>query len=162
MITQFKIFENIAEDYKIFMDILRNHSLHGIEKYNLVEKYIEDGRDIEALDNDTTILMSAVSYGESVIVKKLIDAGADVNNGTEWSNPLMRFGESFYKYNDLEMLKILLDADAKIITNGIGNNFITELHDDFYEKEVLYYMKTKFPEKYKEYMKMIQVKKFKI
>jgi len=162
MITEFKLFENIFEDYKIFMDILRNRNLMFNERLEQVKKYIDDGRDIEAKTNDSTIMMSAISYGRSDIVKLLIENGADVNHGTEWSDPLIRFGTNFYKYNDLEMLKILLDADAKIKTNDIGSNFITELKDDFYEKEVLHYLKTKYPNKYRDYMKLKNVKKFKI
>jgi len=147
MITKFKIFEN-KEPLSI------NILLINFSDWNYIERWLEAGGDIDAQDSRDgwNLLLLNVNINYTFIVKDLLALGANPNvQNHNGSTPLMMS-------RNFDIMKMLIDAGADWnIQNNTGKDFLDFLND--YEKE---YIIKKYPEKYKEYLKNKQVKKFKI
>lgn len=66
----------------------------------------------EVITYNTTPLCNAISKGDLETVKKFIEYGADVNETTNGTTPLMLAA----RYNRVEIIKLLLDKGARLET----------------------------------------------
>ena len=120
MITNFKIFENNEQDLKtIFDDLNRGNQID----YDLIDKYIEDGNDIDVVFQGNTLLTLACITNNDVVVDTLIKADADLNLTDEnYKTPPLLYTAS-NGYVDLTLKLIKAGADI----NSTDNEGVTPL-----------------------------------
>jgi len=91
---------------------------------NQIKKYIEEGGNINAKDeDDNTPLHHACENNLLEVVKKLVDKGADVNFQNEYGDTPLHYASS---YSDLEIIECLVDNGANV--NAKDKDHFTPLH----------------------------------
>ena len=184
MITKFKLFEKLYNIDALFGSVLLN-KINNIKEYinnggdinltfetgenmlmvaarngytNFVKYLIEEGIDLNMIDylNRTTIILlcsvNLISNSKE-IVKLIIDADADINI-TDINNQTALYHAALK--NEMELVDLLIDTDWTILNNQ--NKSFYDVLSDLNQK----YIRNQYPEKYYEYMKKINIKKFKI
>jgi len=133
MITKFKLFESNEID---IYDLISKNDING------VKKYIADGGDIEArTEYGTSALIISANRDKTIILKLLIDAGADLNTQDN-------IGQTAMMYSKLNIIKILIDAGADWdIKEERDKTFFDYLSHENQQKIVDLY-----PEKYRQYL----------
>jgi len=158
--TYNQLFENINEfQYSDFFNIISMKKLSNDEKLKKFITLVNKGYSVNCTNSHSiSILMSAIHHGNNVIVKFLIENGADVNYKTDWNDTsLTWFAVVYTKYEDITILKYLLDAGA-IFDNINGENFLKQLNDP--KKRVEKFIEENYPEIYHKLMKSIKASDF--
>jgi len=158
--TYIQLFESdTSQQYSDFFNILSTKNFTNDEKLKNFKTLVNSDYSVNCTNaHSVSILMSAIHHGNNVIVKFLIENGADVNVQTDWNDtPLMWFAVVFTKYEDTTILKYLLDAGATFDNTNV-KKFLSQLNDP--EKKVENFIHNNYPEIYYKLMKSIKVNDF--
>jgi ankyrin repeat protein len=123
------------------------------EYFDIAKLLINNGADVNVKDScEKTALMNSCYEGNYEISKLLIDKGADVNaRDEEGETALMEAFSASYHVNDnnkkeeyVKIIKLLIDNGANVnAKNNNNDKFLDLLGDDYVEKEIKEYIKTK-------------------
>jgi len=88
--------------------------LKGSGKIELIEKYLEEGADVNGIVENTSFLMYAIAFNKKIVVEKLLKSGANPNMEFEHHIPVLEAVGSPQK------LKLVLEygADPNVIIKG--------------------------------------------
>ena len=75
------------------------------------------------INNTSRLILSATENGHSTIVSTLIDAGADVNCGSRWSNPICQAIDKGYFTIFIKLLNAGADLEAGVGKYGEHNAY---------------------------------------
>ena len=82
------------------------------------------------INNTSRLILSATENGHSTIVSTLIDAGADVNCGSRWSNPICQAIDKGYFTIFIKLLNAGADLEAGVGKYGEHNAYDYAHHNE--------------------------------
>jgi len=127
-------------------------------EYKLLKLFFKNGGEPDKQYRKTYPIFYCATNGKLEIFKLLLDNGSDLNTKKD-DSPLMNYILMSHNSNDkkIKMVESLIEHGYDWSIKDINDLTFLD-HINAYT----FYIITKYPEKYKEYLKQKQVKKFKI
>ncbi|MDA8774006.1 ankyrin repeat domain-containing protein, partial [Chlamydiia bacterium] len=97
----------------LFDKLGAQHSLHSaiaMKKEELIDELIQSGLDVNELKNDISPLILALNNDDIQTMRKLLDAGADVNVTASYGKPLINTAVIYF---ESDIVKLLLDYGSQ-------------------------------------------------